>query len=151
MSETYQVKVLPVQLTVTIRTRSTVQDLPHTIGEAYHAIIAYLNELGEQPTGTPFVIYYNLDMDALDVEIGFPVLKPISDKGRIRSSHIAAGRYATTIHTGPYTEMEPVYDGLTNWMQKLGYEAAGPAIEYYRNDPNEVGMNNAQTEIRLPL
>jgi effector-binding domain-containing protein len=47
--------------------------------------------------------------------------------------------------------MEPAYDGLTKWRRKHGYEAAGPAIEYYFNDPNEVGMENAHTEIHLPL
>ena len=36
-------------------------------------IAQYLAEQSEQPAGAPFVAYYNMDMQNLDVEIGFPV------------------------------------------------------------------------------
>jgi effector-binding domain-containing protein len=37
------------------------------------------------------------------------------------------------------------------WITENGYEATGLAIEYYWNDPNEVGMEHAKTEIHFPL
>ena len=57
----YKLKELAEQLTLTIRTRSSVQGLPQKIGDVYCSILAYLEELGENPSGMPFVIYYNLN------------------------------------------------------------------------------------------
>lgn len=151
MTYEYQLKELPKQLTLTIRTRSSFQNLPHKIGDAYGSIMVHLREVGEQPTGMPFIIFYNLDMQDLDVEIGFPVSKTLKDKDNIKSSKIDAGQFATTIHLGPYEDIVPTYEGLMKWIKDNGYETAGPAIEYYLNDPNEVGMENAKTEIHFPL
>ena len=77
MSYHCEVKEQPVQKTLSIRTRAAVQDLPQVFGEGYGAIAQYLGELGEQPIGPPFAAYYNMDMDNLDVEFGFPVARPL--------------------------------------------------------------------------
>ena len=139
------------QHTLTIRTRSSVLNLPQVIGNASKSIMAYLGELSVHPTGMPFVIYYNLDMQNLDVEIGFLVSKVYQDKDNIKSRQIDAGKFATTIHIGPYKAMVHAYEGLMQWITENGYEATGLAIEYYWNDPNEVGMEHAKTEIHFPL
>ena len=34
---------------LSIRTHSSVENLPKTIGESYHQIAAYMQEIGEQP------------------------------------------------------------------------------------------------------
>jgi len=151
MSNKFEVKDIPARKTLTVRTRSPVQNLPQVLGEAYGSIMAYLGELGETPTGMPFVIYYNLDMQDLDLGIGFPVAKKLSGKDNMKASEIAAGKYATTVHVGPYDTMEPTYDALNKWIEDNGHEIEGPAIEFYINDPREVGPENTQTEIQFPL
>jgi hypothetical protein len=55
------------------------------------------------------------------------------------------------IHRGPYDELEPAYDALRAWIRERGDEIAGPPTELYLNDPGEVGMENALTEIRFPV
>ncbi len=151
MSLKCEVKELPVQHTLTVRTRTAMENLPQILGEAYGAIMAYLGELGENPIGAPFVIYYNLDMQDLDVEIGFPVSKKIADKDNMKASEIAAGKFGTAVHVGPYDTMEPSYEILNQWIKDNGYEVEGPAIELYFNDPREVGPENTLTEIQFPL
>ena len=150
---TYEIKIkeLPKRNTLSIRTRSSVQNLPQVIGESYGSIMQYLSELGGNPVGMPFVIFYNLDMQDLDIEIGFPVAKKFPDKDNVKASEISAGKYATTIHTGPYDKMEPAYNQMNQWIKDNGYEAIGWCIELYFNDPGEVGMENAKTEIQFPL
>jgi effector-binding domain-containing protein len=150
---TYDIKIkdLPTQNTLTVRTRSPVQNLPQVLGEAYGAIMAYIGELGESPVGAPFVIYYNLDMQDLDIEVGFPVSKKFPDKDKVNASEIAAGKFATTLHIGPYDKAELAYNELNQWIQENGYESKDSAIELYFNDPQEVGIENAQTEIQIPL
>ena len=151
MEKKYIIKDLPTRLTLAVRTRSPVQNLPQVLGQSYGAIMKYLGQLGEIPTGPPFVIYFNLDMQDLDIEIGFPVSKKFPDKETIKSSEIPAGNYASTVHIGPYDEMESTYNALNQWIQEKGYETKRFAIEFYYNDPNEVGWENTQTEIQLPI
>lgn len=68
------------QPTLSIRTRTPIGDLPRLLGESYDKIAGYLAELGEEPAGAPFAAYYNMDMQDLDVEIGFPVGKSLVER-----------------------------------------------------------------------
>jgi effector-binding domain-containing protein len=149
MSYQFEVKEQPTQKTLSIRTRTAVQDLPQVFGEGYGAIAQYLGELGEQPIGPPFAAYYNMDMDNLDVELGFPVARPLPGKDEIKAGEIPGGRVATCMYVGPYSEMEPVYTALFKWMEDNGYQGTGVSYELYLNDPRETPP--AQTQIIFPL
>jgi len=151
MSSKFEVKEIPTRITLTVRTRSPAQNLPQVLGEVYGSIMTYLGELGENPIGMPFVLYYNLDMQDLDIEVGLPVSKKLPDKDSMKASEIPAGKHATTVHIGPYDTMEPTYDALNKWIKDNGHETLGPAYEFYINDPNEVGPENTQTRIEFPL
>ncbi len=69
------------QPVLSIRTRTRVQDLPPLIGQAYGKIMARMAELAVEAAGNPFVAYYNLNMEDLDVELGFPVDVKLEGKG----------------------------------------------------------------------
>ena len=149
MSYQCEVKEQPAQKTLSIRTRAAVQDLPRLLEEGYGAIAQYLGELGEQPIGPPFAAYYNMDMDDLDVELGFPVARPLPGRAEIEAGEIPAGRVATCLFIGPYSELEPVYEALFKWIEENGYEGTGVSYELYLNDPREAAP--AQTQIAFPL
>ena len=139
------------QPAMTVRTRSSVQNLPQVLGETYGIIAQYITSSGEQIAGAPFVAYYNLDMQDLDIEIGIPVSKKLSDKDAIKASEIPAGKYATVLHIGPFSEMESTYNVLTEWVTKNGYEATGVAYELYINDPKETPIEELKTQILFLL
>jgi effector-binding domain-containing protein len=141
----------PAQPTLSLRTRSSVQDLPQFFGKVYGAVIQYLGELGEQPVGPPFAIYYNMDMQNLDLEAGFPVSKEFPAKGELSAGEIPAGKIATCLYTGPYADCGSAYEALAQWVKDNGYEATGVAYEMYLNDPAEVPHEEAQTLIAFPL
>jgi len=151
MSYKCEVKEQPAQVTLAIRTRASVQELPQAIGEAYGAIAQYLGELGEYPAGPPFVAYYNADMQNLDVEIGFPVSRKLPGKGDIQVGEIPGGKVATCLHVGPYSEIEPAYTALSEWTIENGHEVTGVAYEVYLNDPEETPPEELQTQIVFPL
>jgi effector-binding domain-containing protein len=141
----------PAQPVLSIRTRTSVQALPEALGKGYQKVFEYLTGLGEHPAGAPFVAYYNMDMQDLDIEIGFPLSKELPDKEDIRCGEIPAGKFASTVYTGPYQEMPPAYEALTVFMQENGYEPTGVVYEYYLNDPQVTPPQALMTQIVFPL
>lgn len=151
MSYHYELKELPAQKTLSIRTRTAVENLPQVFGAGYGRIVQYLGQLGEQPIGPPFAAYYNMDMADLDVELGFPVARPLPGQGEIEAGEIPAGRVATCLYTGPYSDIEPAYNALMAWLAENGYEGTGVSYELYLNDPSETPPPELQTQIIFPL
>ena len=147
MSEQFQLIDQTEQPVLSIRTRTPVANLPQEIGKAYQAIAAYLEELGEAPADAPFTAYYNMDMDNLDVEMGFPVSKRLTGKDEIAANVIPAGKQASYMFKGPYEKMEPAYKALTAWVAEKGLEPTGISYEYYYNAPGEVPDEELLTKI----
>ncbi len=110
----------------------------------------YLGELGEQPVGMPFAAYYNMDMQNLDVEIGFPVSRPLPERGEMKSGTLHAGKIAATLHIGPYDTVGPAYEALTKFVEANGCAPTGVAYEYYFSGP-ETPPEQIQTQIVFPL
>ncbi len=139
------------QTVMFIRTRTSFADMPKLIGESYCKIAAYLGEIGEQPTGMPYAAYYNLDMQDMDLEMGFPVAKQLPGKGEIKPCEIPAGKYVTHMYKGPYTQMEQAYNQIFLWMQEKGCQPTGVYYEYYYNAPDEVPESELLTKIAIPV
>jgi effector-binding domain-containing protein len=146
-----ELKEQPAQPTLSVRTRLAVQDLTSLFGRVYGGIFQYLGGLGEQPAGPPFAIYYNMDMQDLDVEIGVPVARPLPGQGELMPGEFPAGKMATCLHVGPYDQCTSAYAALTEWIKANGYEAAGVAYEFYLNGPPETPPEELQTIIAFPL
>ncbi len=151
MEYKFEVSEQVAQPVLSIRTRTSVGKLPQEIEEAYGAIIEYLNEIGEQPQEAPFVAYYNMDMEDLDVEMGFPVAKPTTGRGEINLGEIPAGRQVSYLFKGPYIKMEPVYNAMMQWIAENGHTPTGVAYEFYYNSPNDVPESELLTKIVFPL
>lgn len=141
----------PSQRALSIRTRTSVEALPEEIGKAYNVIMQYLKEIGHEPSGVPFVAYYNLDMKDLDVEMGFPVSSAIAEKGNIKLSEIPGGKQISCMFKGPYKDMEAPYNEMTKWVKENEYTATGVAYEFYYNSPMDVPESELLTKIVFPL
>ena len=150
MTYNCELKEQPAQPALSVRTHAAVQDLPSLFGKTYGAIMQYLGESGEQPTGMPFAAYYNMDMQNLDIEIGFPVARPLAGKGEIQASEFPGGKLASVMHVGPYDQCAPAYDALTQWIKAHGYESTGVAYELYYSEP-DTPPQEIRTEIVFPL
>lgn len=147
MDYNFEVVETAAQPMLAMRTVTSVANLPQELGKAYHGIIAYLGEQGEQPVDAAFAAYYNMDMENLDVEMGFPVGKALPGKGEIAAGEIPGGKKATCLYKGPYKEMEPVYEAMTKWMQDNGHQPTGVVYEFYYNSPMEVPESELLTKI----
>ncbi len=139
------------QPTLCVRTRAAVEDLPRVVPGAYGAIMEYAAQVGVEPSGPPYVVYYTMDMQDLDMEIGFPFEKALPGKGEILSGMLPGGRAAACLHVGPYPELGAAYEALGKWVEAQGYTVTGVAYEFYLNDPQTTSASELQTQIVFPL
>lgn len=123
------------QPTIAIRTTTVVENLPVLIGESYCRMAEYLRELGELLSDIPYVAYHNMDMQCLDVEIGFPVSRALPENGDIRPGSIPEGSIIACMYRGPYRDITPVYTEMANRIEEDGLTPAGTVYEYYYNGP----------------
>ncbi len=135
------------QNTITIRTRSAVQDLPQVLGQAFAALMNYINETGGQATGAPFVGYFNMDMQDLDIEVGFPVAEPQVEKGEVKPGIIPAGKQLSCLYKGPYSQIEPAYNAIMDYAAANNYAWTGACYEFYLNDPADTPEGELLTKI----
>lgn len=145
------IKDQPVQPVLAVRTRAAVQDLPAVLGRIYGQVAHYLGSLGEPVAGPPYVAYYNMDMQDLDIEAGFPVNEPLNGKDEIQPGMIPAGQAVSTVYSGPYSGMTPAYEALMAFMREQGLQATGVAYEIYIDDPAMTPPELMKTEIVFPL
>lgn len=135
------------QPTLVLKTVTPVSELPNILGKAFMDIVTHIMELGEQPVGPAFVGYFNMDMERLELEIGFPVTKALLGKGDILAGSIPAGKQVSCMYKGPYMEMPPVYEEIEKWIKDNGYKPLGPVYEHYYNSPEEVPESELLTKI----
>jgi effector-binding domain-containing protein len=143
-----EIKMQPAQPMMSIRMRTSVQNLPMVLGKAFGDVAMAIGEQGQQPQGPPFVAYYNMDMEDLDIEAGFPVAKKLSGKGDVKPGEIPAGKVATCVYTGPYGEvMKAAYEALTKYVEEKGEAPTGIVYEIYFNSPMDTPPAELQTQI----
>ncbi|KAF5088453.1 GyrI-like small molecule binding domain protein [anaerobic digester metagenome] len=138
------------QPTLSIRTRAKVEDLPMLIGGGYGRMAAYMKELGELLSDVPYVAYHNMDMQNLDVEMGFPVSKVLPEKGDMQPGSIPGGRVVFCMYRGAYRDMAPTYEEMAGWIEKNGLKPVGTAYEHYYNGP-EYPESELLTMIVMPV
>lgn len=139
------------QPVLSIKATTHMENLPMLIGESYEKLENYLKEIGEYPGDIPYVRYFNMDMENLEVELGFPVYKELPGKGDIESSYLPEMKAAYTIYKGPYQEMGPSYNEVMKWVEEKKLNPDGTFIEAYYNSPDDVSEDDLITEIIIPL
>ncbi|MBN2051774.1 MAG: GyrI-like domain-containing protein [Spirochaetales bacterium] len=139
------------QPTLAVRYRTPVADLPKTMGPIYGEIAAYMGKKGIPFAGPPFAMYYNMDMNDLDVEIGFPVAEAAAGEGRIFPGTLPGGRIARAQHLGSYETFEKTYTALTAFIKEKGLETETFMYEEYLNSPEDTPPEKLATNIYFPL
>jgi effector-binding domain-containing protein len=108
---------------------------------------ARLKEKGENLADTPFLIYHNMDMAALDIELCFPFAAPKAPDGYFTAGNVAAGKFVTACYRGPYADIGPTYEDMMKWMADNGHVSTDIWHEAYLNGPGEVGEDDYLTMI----
>ncbi len=146
-----EIRQVPERPMVAIRETATVAELPELMGRCYGEIAAFLEAKGSAVAGPPFALYYSMDTESFDVEIGFPVESAGDGNKRIRFGTLPAGTAAVEIHRGPYNTLENTYVSMMKEIESMGRQMDTFMYEFYLNDPDVVAPEEIETEIYLPL
>jgi AraC family transcriptional regulator len=129
-----------------------------TIGHTFERLSAMAAAQGLLgPTTRSFGIYYDDPSvtlrDSLRADACITLPDGLSSSGELQVREIRGGRYAVTLHVGPYAELERPYKWLYGtWLTQSGEEAAdAPCVEEYLNDARATPPTELKTEIWLPL
>lgn len=116
-----------------IRKTTTGAQLSELIQESYNLLGEYFEQNNAYLSDMPYVKYFNMDMDNLDVEIGFPVKKSLPEKGEIKAGVIPEGKYIFGIYRGPYQQIEELYDNIMKFVNENKLSPLGSSYEFYLN------------------
>jgi effector-binding domain-containing protein len=149
---------------VGIRTQVSMDELGNGIIPQLHdEVLEWLNEQGEKPSGQSILRYYVINMPGrLDIEMVWPVAKPVTGNGRIQATVLPAGQYGFVVYTGDYSGLMEANRVLVDWAKEQGVEwdawdePAGHAFrcryETYLKDPgDEPDSNKWVTEVAIKI
>lgn len=139
------------QPAVAVRLTTPVEEMPDVVGRSYQQVFGHLATAGAPPAGMPFICYHNLDLAALDIEIGVAVERALPGEGTVAPATIAGGRRGVAVHHGPYEALGDTYGALTAWLAEQGETPTGLLYEYYENAPDEVPPSELVTRVELLL
>jgi effector-binding domain-containing protein len=145
-----------------IRTQAALPELPTVIPQLLDEVMGWLQKQGAAPAGAPFIRYHVINMESkLDIELGWPVAKPLSGNERVKAGVIPAGRYATLIYTDVKNGMngnKVLIDWATangikwdRWDDKNGDAFRSRVETFLTNPDDEPDMSKWQTEVAIKL
>lgn len=135
------------QPAVAVRTHTPQPNLPAIVPPTIGRLANYIVQCGENPDGPPYVAYYNMDMQNLDIDIGFPVTKPLPAQGDIQPTQVPSGPCASLIYKGPYSGIRAAYNSLTEFVKTQKRNVIEPVYELYLNDPSETPPEELLTQV----
>lgn len=147
MTHPCKIKQLDPQPTLFIRAVTSVEGLPAVVGQSFARIAALAQTWGTALTSAPYAAYYNMDMRALEVELGFPIGQPLQGEGDIQAGSLPGGRAVSCLYTGPYAGLQAGYDSLETFIQGNSLATRGPWYEFYLNDVQTTPPDELQTEL----
>lgn len=146
----------PELITVAIREKATMEELPEVVGRSYARLYEYLTRNGAEVTFPPYVAYLNIDQnktkEVWDMEIGFPVSKQLAGEGDIYAGKVPASKAVTALHKGSYSTLDDTYSPVYRFIAENGYELlTNTHYDFYMNDPDTVAEEELLTKVVIPV
>jgi AraC family transcriptional regulator len=128
-------------------------DRIHLAFDRLHALVA---EAGLQPLGLIGLFHDDprrTPAEALRSDAAVIVAEGVPLPPGLQDTRLPAGRYATTMHVGPYATLGEAWRHLLHEAVPALGERVGPGITYerYLNTPGQVPDAELQTELCAPL
>lgn len=149
-----EIEELAEQPVVGTRFRTSMDRIAEDMGRGFATVFGFLGQNQVAPTGPPFALYFDPEMNEqdIDMELCAPVGAGVDAEGELMYHVLPAGKYATTMHSGPYDQMTSTYEKMLEWMGENGFEPVAPVREVYLNDPGQVSdPSEIMTRIVWPV
>lgn len=144
-------KQLPEKNVLSIRkTINFSREYSDFMSNATNDILALIEEKNILPSSGPTVCFHNIELESLDVEIGYEIAISIESRGDVISHILPSRIVVTTIDRGPYEKQDPTLEELMKWIPKNGFVANGGIYYHYLNDENQP-QNEHLTEMYIPV
>ena len=128
------------------------EGIAEALGAMFQAVFQYATAEGIPLAGPPTARYPCFGPGLITIEAGMPVAGPGEGKGDIELGSLAGGEAATTIHKGPYDQLNLGHEAIQQWLAENQEKAGGAPWETYITDPGEVpDAADWVTEITWPL
>lgn len=111
---------------------------------------------GLTPTGGVLTIYYNrpgpgVAENDLKWTIGMPISPTTAPAAPLMKGVFEYPKVVFSLHVGLYEKLHETYARMTAYMEADEWKAAGPVMEMYLNNPQQVAPEQLQTEIYMPV
>jgi effector-binding domain-containing protein len=143
--------------TVSIRARVPMGEMTDFFDGSFATLASVLAATEASPTGAPFGLYRGMPTDEVDVEVGFPLDRPVEDDvvaahAGTQASTLPGGEVATTVHRGSFDGLGGAWQSLAEWISAQG-RTMGPMMwEVYLTEPSpDMDPAELRTELFWPL
>ncbi len=138
--------------TAHVRKRVRMAEISKEMATLLPAVMNHVRAQGVQPAGPPYSRYWSMPGEEIDVEVGFPVARPLPETDTIKAGKLPGGRTISTWHVGPYHEMGRTWQSAMAWMTENKLTGRGAPWEVYWTDPGlEPDSSKWRTQILLPV
>ena len=125
------------------------------IGDIMNVVMSPENQRNFVRITGPFMTVYHGEEDAekgADIEVAVPVTgKVYIDDPEVEIRNLQPARVVSTVHQGAYETISQAYEVIFRHIAEKGYEVAGPVMDIYLNDPNQVDPDDILTEIQVQI
>ncbi len=126
-------------------------EIPKILGEVLPKAMQHVKSKDGELAGPPFTHYLSMG-ETIELQAGVPLRGKISGSDSVEIGELPGGDVLTTVHVGPYDQLNKAYQALVAHVQKHDLTPGDTIWEYYWTDPEaEEDPSNWKTEIFLPL
>ena len=135
----FEIKTIEAQKALVMKADVPMSDISAKMGEIYQSTFSYVMQNNIQPAGPAIAVYYSWDPEGNIVfEAGVPVTGEVNGQGDILLKEYPEMKALTTLYTGSYEDMEPIYGELMEYIKDKELEWTGTTWEVYLTDPEKV-------------
>ncbi len=140
------------QLTAVVHVTVPRAEISNVMDSAIAEVLSVMAAQDIAPVGPCFSYHLKRPSDIFDFEVGFPVNRPVTAIGRVKSSKLPAAQIVRTVYRGDYEGLGAAWGEFCAWLETNGFNMQDSLWECYLSGP-ESGSDPAQwrTELNRPL
>jgi effector-binding domain-containing protein len=102
--------------------------------------------------GPAFALYRGPFGDTVDLEVGFPVDRPVRSDGHVVAGRLPGGPVARTTHSGSFDGLGDAWARLAAWVREQGRTPSPERWESYVTQPSpDMDPRDLRTELFWPV